>query len=179
MVRIESEAAGRFLASPLLADAADAVRRAVLAVLAEDRAPAGTVLLAQGRANDRLWFLIEGSAAVERKRPDGRTEAIARLAAPTVFGTTSFFSPTIPSFSVRAVTDVWVLTLSRADHDRLRREDPHAAEALALAALRVLAERFDGLDRLVSDSLANQPDGSPKVTEWAGFRARLFSEPEL
>jgi CRP-like cAMP-binding protein len=179
MVRTETEAAERFLAAPLLAEVDEEARRAVLDVLVEDQAPAGSVLLSQGQKNDRLWFLIGGSARVDRKRPDGRAEVIATLAAPTVVGTTSFFTPNVPTFSVRAVNDVWLLTLSHPDHERLRRDNPHAAEALALAALRVLCERFDELDRLFTASLSQHPDGHPKVTEWAGFRARLFEEPEL
>ena len=177
MARVEGEAAERFLSAPVLADMDDETRRAVLAALVEQRAPAGTVLLAQGEPNDHLSFLIDGSVVVEHRRPDGRLEAIVTLNAPSVFGTTSFFSPRPPSFGVRAAGDVWFLVLHHPEHDRLRRENPHAAEALALAALRIISERFDELDRLFSGYIASHPDDHPKVTEWAGFRKRLFEEP--
>ena len=52
-------------------------------------------------------------------------------------------------------------------------------QALALAVVRILAERFDLLDKRVSDSLAQHADDHPKVTEWSNFRARLFEEPNL
>jgi CRP/FNR family cyclic AMP-dependent transcriptional regulator len=154
-------------------------RRAVLNVLTEDRAKTGAILLRQGEPNDRLSFLIEGSALIERTLADGRKEILAHLTAPAVFGTTSFFRPNPPTVTVRATTDVCVLTLDHPTHERLRRDNPRAAEALALATVRVLAERFDLLDKRVSDSLAQHADDQPKVTEWSGFRARLFEEPGM
>lgn len=170
---VEAEAAERFLSAPLLSEVNPGSRRAVLDVLVEGRATAGSVLLSQGQPNDHLSFLIEGSATIDRKRLDGRTESLATLNAPSVFGTTTFFCPDPPTFTVRAATDVWLLTLYHPAHERLRREHPAAAEALAMAAVRVLSERFNELDRAFSAYMARHPE----FTEWAGFRARLFEEP--
>ncbi len=170
---VEAKAAERFLTEPLLADVDPESRRAVLDALVEERAPAGSVLLVQGQPNDHLSFLIEGKAAIERKRVEGRVETLATLVAPSVFGTTSFFSPGAPTFSVRAVSDVWLLTLYHPAHDRLSRKNPAAAGALAVALVRILSERFNELDRAFSDYVARHPE----FTEWAGFRARLFEEP--
>jgi hypothetical protein len=103
-------------------------------------------------------------------------ETVTNLAAPTMFGLTSFFRPTPPSVSVRATTDAWLLNIDQAAHDLLRRVDLRAAEQLAVAAVRVLAEHFELLDRRISDYLAEHPDDHPKVTEWSDFRARLFEE---
>jgi CRP-like cAMP-binding protein len=172
---VQAEAAERFLSTPLLGDVDPASRRALLEALVEDRAPAGSLLLAQGQPNDHLSFLIGGSATIERTPPDGATEVLATLHAPSVFGTTSFFSASAPTFSVRAATEVWLLTVYHPAHARLRRDNPRAAEALAVAAVRVLSERFDELDRMFSDYMRRHPDA--KSTEWAGFRARLFEEP--
>jgi CRP-like cAMP-binding protein len=176
---VKGDAAERFLAAPWLADVDPELRRALLDRLEEHRAPAGAVLLAQGRPIEHLSFLIDGIATIDRTFPDGRKETLATLHAPAIFGTTSFFRPNQPTFSVRATADVRLLTLDHPAHDRLRRENPEAAEALALASLRVLAERFDLLDQRVSEYLAQHSDDHPKVTEWAGFRARLFEEPIL
>lgn len=177
MPDIQGEAARRFMSADWLTDANEADRRAVFAVLNEAPAPAGTRLLEQGKANSRLVFLIAGEATVDRVRSDGRTEAIATLQAPTVFGTTSFFRPEkTPSFNVRALAGVQTLTLDRDDYGRLRRDNPRAAEALAVDALRTLADRFEELDRLFSEYIVKHPDERPKTTEWSGFRARLFEE---
>jgi CRP-like cAMP-binding protein len=176
---VEGDAAERFLAAPLLADVDPELRRVVLDILEEGRAPAGTLLLAQGLPAKYLFFLIGGTATIDRSLPDGRKETLATLHAPAIFGTTSFFRPNSPTFSVRAATDVWVLTLDHAAHEWLRLEHPQAAEALALASLRVLAERFDLLDQRVSEYLSQHSDDHPKVTEWAGFRARLFEDTNI
>lgn len=177
MAEVSSEAAQRLMQGTLLSGMEAGERQALLDHLAEQRGKAGEILLTQGQPNDHLSFLIEGRVAVERKRADGRTEAIATLQAPAIFGVTSFFGPRPPSFSVRALGDVWMLTLFHPSHERLRVESPRAAEALALAALRNLAEHFDELDRIFSDYIATHPADHPKVTEWAGFRARMFEGP--
>lgn len=173
---VKADAAERFLTAPLLLDVDPESRRAVLEILVESRAQAGAVLLAQGQPSDRLSFLIEGTATVERTLADGHREVLASLTAPSVFGTVSFFRPTAPTVTVRASSDVCVLSLDHPAHERLRRDNPRAAEALALAAVRTLAERFDILDKRLSDSLAQHADDPPKVNEWSGFRARLFEE---
>ena len=176
---VTGEAAARFLAAPFLADVPAELRQAVLDSLEERRIEAGTVFLTQGEPSAHLSFLIEGQAAIDRASVAGRREILATLSAPAMFGTTSFFHPTKPSFSVRAVTDGRLLTLDHPGHETLRRAHPEAAEALALAALRVLSERFEMLDQRISEYLAEHPDDHPKVTEWAGFRARLFEEPNF
>ncbi|HEV3165111.1 MAG TPA: cyclic nucleotide-binding domain-containing protein [Isosphaeraceae bacterium] len=171
---VTAAAADRFLAAPLLAEADAASRRAVLEVLSEEHAPAGAVLLEQGKPNDRIAFLIEGTVSVVRSYPDGRKENVATLTAPSVFGETSFFRPTPAIVSVRANSPVWLLTLDHPAHERLRRENLKAAEQLAVAAARVLSERFDMLDKRISDYMAQHPEGHPRATEWSNFRARLF-----
>ena len=174
---VQVEATERFLSAPLFADADEATRRTLVEAMVEGHAKAGTVLLAQGQPNDHLSFLIGGSAAIERTRPDGLVEPLAAIHAPSVFGTTSFFSPGAPTYSVRALSEVWLLTLYHPAHKRLRRDHPGAAEALAVAAVRVLSERFNELDRLFSNYMHDHPDETRRVNEWAGFRARLFEEP--
>jgi CRP-like cAMP-binding protein len=176
---VEGDAAERFLSAPMWADVDLKSRRAVLEALEESHAPAGATLMKQGEPYDRLSFLIEGNAVIERTYPRMRKEVLATLTAPAAFGTTCFFRPNPPTVSVRAVSDVRLLSLSHPEHERLRRTNPPAAEALALGILRVLSERFDMLDQRVADFMAEHADDLPKVTEWAGFRARLFQEPNI
>ena len=179
---VQAELMDRFFSSSMLAGMESGLRLAVLKALVEERATEGTVLLLQGQPNDHLSFLISGTATIERPKPasgpkNGRPEILATLTAPTVFGTTSFFRPDSPTFTVRAASDVVLLTLYHPAHDHLREENPRAAEALAVAAVNVLTERLNELDAVFSKYMAEHPDDQPKVTEWAGFRARLFEEP--
>lgn len=176
---VSPDAADRFLNAPWLADLDPASRLAVLNVLQEGHYPAGAILLEQGQPNDRVHFLVEGTATIQRSFPGGRVETVAQLAAPAVFGETSFFRPTAPIAAVRATSPVRLLTLDHRAHELLRRADPTAAEQLAVAAVRVVAERFDQLDQRVSAYIAAHPEGHPKSNEWANFRARLFEDSSI
>jgi CRP/FNR family cyclic AMP-dependent transcriptional regulator len=179
MVLLATDETGRFLDSPLLAGIDDESRRAVSRKLAPDRAAAGTALLRQGEPNDRLWFVVEGSVAIERRQPDGHIDVLTSISGPAVFGTTTFFRSSAPSASIRASTSLTFWTLDREGHEALRRDNPRAAEALALAVVRIISERFDQLDVRLGELMAKHGDDRSTVTELATFRARLFEEPAL
>jgi CRP-like cAMP-binding protein len=177
---INDEAATRFMTAPWLTEVDKGTKLALLSALTEERAKAGTVLLAQGQPNDHLTFLIDGTVELERVFSSGRKELVTTLIAPAVFGTTSFFQPKPPTVTARARTEVWMLTLHHPAHDALRRDHPRAAEALALAVVRTLSERFDLIDKLFSDYTQNHPDvGNSTASEWSRFRARLFEEHKI
>jgi len=176
---IDPEATQRFMAAPWLGEVDPESKRAILEALVEARAPSGSILLEQDQPNDHLSFLIAGTAQIERTFENGRQEVITKIAAPTVFGTTSFFRPDPPSVAVRATSDVWTLSLYHPEHEALRRAHPRAAEALAVAILRALSERFDLMDKLLTAYFTRHRDEAPRTSEWAGFRARLFDESGL
>jgi CRP/FNR family cyclic AMP-dependent transcriptional regulator len=176
---IKPEATERFMAAPWLGEVDPDGKRAILEALVEGRASSGAILLEQDQPNDHLSFLIGGTAQIERTFGSGLREVMATITAPTVFGTTSFFRPDPPSVGVRATSDVWMLSLYHPAHEALRREHPRAAEALAVAILRALSERFDLMDRLLSDYFTRDRKGTSRTSEWAGFRARLFDESGL
>lgn len=176
---VSPEASDRFLAAPFLSDLDSTARAAVLNVLTEHRDRAGTVLLEQGKPNDRIFFLLEGSVGIERAQPGRKTEWVLNLPAPNAFGEVSFFQRKAQIVSVRCATDIHYLTLDRHAHELLRRADPRTSEELAYAALRVLAEHFDLIDQRVAEILSRQPDPQPVQTEWTRFRARMFGESKL
>ncbi len=173
---IDAKATERFMTAPWLAEVDPEIKKAIFDVLEEARAPAGATLLAQGQPNDHLTFLIDGTAMVERDFHNGHRESIIPLHAPAVFGTTSFFLPTPPTVSVRATSDAWILSLYHPAHESLRRTNPQAAEALALAVVRALSERFDLIDRLFTQRISQHSGEPVRQSEWAGFRTRLFEE---
>jgi CRP-like cAMP-binding protein len=177
---INDEAAERFMTAPWLAEVEREPKLALLRALDEQKAVAGTVLLSQGQPNDHLTFLIDGKVDLERIFDNGRKEIVTTLTAPAVFGTTSFFQPKPPTVTARAKTDVWMLTLHHPAHDALRRENPRAAEALALAVVRTISERFDLIDKLFTDYITQHPDvPGNSVSEWSRFRSRLFEEHKI
>ena len=101
------------------------------------------------------------------------------LAAPAVFGSTSFFRPQPPSVSVRATSDVWLLSLYHPAHEALRAADPRAAESLALAVLRALSERFDLMDKYIVDYLARHSTSRRSGANGRVSGRRLFEEQGL
>jgi CRP/FNR family transcriptional regulator, cyclic AMP receptor protein len=173
---IDAKAIERFMAAPWLAEVDPDTKRAISGVLVEARASTGATLLEQGQPNDHLTFLIAGTAEIVRTFASGRREIITDLTAPAVFGTTSFFQPKPPTVTVKATSDVWILSLYHPAHEALRAANPRAAEALALAVVRALSERFDLIDKLFAEFTMQHSDEPARKSEWATFRARLFEE---
>jgi CRP/FNR family transcriptional regulator, cyclic AMP receptor protein len=179
MVLLSTEKSAQFLASPLLAGIEEGARLAIFRRLVESPLEAGTPLLFQGKPNERLWFVLDGSITIERKQADGQVDLVASMTAPAIFGTTTFFRSSTPTATIRAVSRLTLWTLDRKAHEELRRDEPRAAEALALAILRVLSERFDLLDDRISELMAEQGEDHRRANEWANFRSRLFEDPAL
>lgn len=175
---ISTEASERFLSETWMPELEPDSRRALLGVVEEGRAEAGAVLLAEGQPNDRVMFLLSGTVAITRNYAQHGEELLTQLAAPTVFGVTSFFGPNPPLSTARADSAVWYLTLDRAAYQALGRLNPEVTEQLARAAVRILSDRFDLLDRKLSEYFAHQTP-SHRVSEWNAFRARLFEETSL
>jgi CRP/FNR family transcriptional regulator, cyclic AMP receptor protein len=176
---LDAEATKRFMAAPWLAEVDPETKGAICGALVEARAPTGATLLAQGQPNDHLTFLIEGTAEILRVFGTGRGDVKTQLTAPSVFGATSFFQPKAPTVAVRATSEVWILSLYHPAHEALRAANPRAAEALALAVVRALSERFDLIDKLFTEFTTRHSDEPARKSEWAGFRARLFEEPGI
>ena len=176
---IDPKATERFMTAPWLTEVDPEIKKAICNVLVETKAPAGAVLLEQGQPNDHLTFLIEGTVVVDRGFRNGHRESIIPLNAPTVFGTTSFFLPSPPTVNVRATSSVWMLSLFHPAHESLRRTNPHAADAIALAVVRALSERFNLMDELFSQRMAQSASEPVRQSEWASFRTSLFEEPGI
>ncbi|AMV37946.1 hypothetical protein [Planctomyces sp. SH-PL62] len=69
------------------------------------------------------------------------------------------------------------MTLHHPAYKVLRRDHPRAAEALALAVLRAISERFDLIDHLFAEYIRNHPlSSAADASEWSRFRSRLFEE---
>ncbi|WZO98292.1 cyclic nucleotide-binding domain-containing protein [Isosphaeraceae bacterium EP7] len=173
---LSTAAAEQFLAVPLLAEVSRESRQALVDALEEGHAKAGATLIGQDKPNEQLSFLIGGTVAVTHDFPDSRRETVTTLSAPAVFGMPSFFLASPSLVSIRAVTNVHILTLSHPAHEALRRDHPRAAEALSIAVVRELADRFDVLVKRVSDHMAEHKGDAPRASEWSSFRAQLFED---
>ena len=174
MTQLQANRMDRFMATTLLASLDDDIRQTVAEQLREAAVEPGTPIIRQGLKNDRLWFVQEGSVMVERSDREGRSTVLSTLQAPALFGTTTFFHNSPSNLTLRASTTLTTWSLDTQGYENLRRDDPRAAEALALEVLRVVSERFDMIhDRLIQTI----GDESPRLNEWGKFRTRLFSDP--
>lgn len=176
---VSPDAREKFQAARWLVDLDPTARIALLNVLEEHRVTPGTEILVQGRPNDRIIFQLEGTTVATRHYDGHSDDLTSRLESPSVYGEISFFRPTPGLATVRAQTPVWLLTLDHHGHEAFRRADPRSAEQFTLALLRVLAERFEMIDRRVTDFLAEHGNHHPRASEWNDFRSRLFEEANI
>src|SRR3954467_5613415 len=99
-----------------------------------------TAIVREGGAGDGAFVILAGLVAVRRKDPDtGMEFVLAELGAGQMFGEMALLTQKPRTASVVALEATTCAMLSRADFERVMRE--HPAVALALAA--AFAERLD------------------------------------
>lgn len=103
----------------------------------EERFPAGTVILYQGKFSDGIYFLRSGRLAVRVQRPEGR-ETVAFLQPGAVFGELSFITGRTCSADVEVVVDAEVAWLPKDAVSKL----PKQRDAILRGMMTVLAERL-------------------------------------
>ena len=169
----------RFVEASWLQEVPASIRVVIWRFLRERSEPVGHRLLDEHGASDHLWFVLDGSVVAERTRPgpQGRAETLAELSGSAIYGATTFFRNSAPTLTIRATSPIRGWTLDRASYQQLRSENLAAAEAHAQAVVKVLAERFDMLDRRLTELMAEHQGDRRRASEWADFRSRLFEEP--
>jgi len=111
--------------------------REIAPLFREERFPAGTVILYQGRHSDGVYFLRTGRLAVRVQRPEGR-ETVAYLQPGAVFGELSFITGRTCSADVEVVVDAEVAWLPKEAVSKL----PKQRDAILRGMMTVLAERL-------------------------------------
>lgn len=152
-----------------------APERLELAGLLDSRAYApGESILAEGDTVQRMWVLISGQCRVTKKSTLGSELELSILEPFGTFGEMSFFQPAPHSASVRAVTAVETVSLSRARYDMLLRVGSFAAYKLAYNTMSVLIERLRKMDGWVA-GLMERNDASKHREEWSDFQSKLYT----
>lgn len=134
----------------------------------------GELILAEGDAIQRMWLLLSGQCRVTKKSASGFEQELAVLEPFGTFGEMSFFQPGPHSASVRAVTAVETVCLSRARYDMLLRVGSFAAYKLAFNTMHVLIERLRKMDAWVA-GLMERNDASNHREEWNDFQSKLYT----
>ena len=137
----------------------------------------GETILREGKSTQYLWIIVRGRCQVVKATNTGDRE-LAVLESCAIFGEMSFFNPAPHSASVRAVTNVEIMRLSRESYDELEKTGSTAAARIAVNTVKVLAERLQQMDEFTG-RLVDQLDISGHKKEWWDFRSKLYSEWEF
>lgn len=109
-------------------------------------------IVSQGGTNGAIFFVLEGLAHVRRKV--GRREILlGRLEPGGFFGEVTLFDPGPATASVRAVSDVSLLRLERAQLERFIAASPVGGASLLLGLMEEMATRLRRADNRLSDAI--------------------------
>ncbi len=136
---------------------------------------AGRPIFREGDSPRGLFVLLKGTVEILKHAPDGKTQSLGRIDAPTVLGEMSLLTERPHSATVGTVTDCELYLLTRTQFQRLIAGESVAAYKLVAAIAEVLAGRVARLDQKVLELSAARGAPAP-VEELAAFKQKLFSE---
>ena len=143
------------------------------------RAGAGDMVMREGEKVEGLFLLMEGTVDILKTRPDGGTELINTVDAPTVLGEMSLLTDLQHSASVRARTACDFYLLTRPQFARLLERDSTALYKLIVSIADVLARRLYRMDEKFLGLIARS-EQAPHPEEWTvltqSLRAALASD---
>ncbi len=137
--------------------------------------PAGETILHEGHSIQMLWIILRGRCEVVKSMENGQEQQLAVLERGGLFGEMSFFHPAPHSASVRALSEIQVMTLSREKYEQLEQSGLRAAYKIAASTARVLADRLRRMDEWAFD-FVQRPDVGNHREEWREFRAKLYTD---
>jgi CRP-like cAMP-binding protein len=147
----------------------------VLKLLDQKSYENGTEILREGESQQALWIVVRGTCEVVKELKDGQEKGLATLEAGAVFGEISFFHKAPHSATVRALTSVRVMVLSREKYEVLRESCPAAAHKITVSVVCSMAERLRRMDEWIG-SLLERPEAASHQEEWRDFRAKLYAD---
>ncbi len=147
----------------------------ILAATRPRSIPAGGIVFREGDDGSGLFLLLRGSVEVVKQGPNGVTQPLAAVEAPSVLGEMSLVAEPRHSATVRATTDCEFRVLAREEFRRLLERDSLAAHKLIGAVAEVLARRLRRMNEMAME-LLGRGDAPPPMEELARFKQQLFSE---
>jgi CRP/FNR family cyclic AMP-dependent transcriptional regulator len=136
---------------------------------------AGGTVFSEGEKSTGLLIFLRGSVEISRQTPNGRSHALATVAAPSVIGEMSLITDRPRSATVRAVSACEFYLLTKAQFRRLIAAERIAAYKLVGTIAEVLAGRLDGADQKLL-ALGDTDREAAPVEELTVLREKLFSE---
>lgn len=115
---------------------------AIAGIAEEVERDQGEAVVVEGEPGDALFFVVSGRVAVERGG-----KAVAELGEREVFGEMALLDPGPRSATVRAATDVVLLSIAREDFDDIMRDRPEVPIGVMKVLVRRLREVLARVDR--------------------------------
>ena len=147
----------------------------VLALLEQESHAKGSVIIDEGKSRQDLWIVVKGSCEVVKKNKSQALKQLATLETGAVFGEMSFCQKAPHSATVRALTAVKVMRLTREKYEQLQKECPSAANKIVDSLLAVMAQRLRRMDDWICDFLERSEAGDHRE-EWHDFRSKLYAD---
>jgi CRP-like cAMP-binding protein len=163
-----SDALEALRAIPLFSGCADGDLAQIASHLIERRYPRHTSIVEEGLPGDYMYIIQEGRVKITKLSDDGREKILEFLEQGAFVGEMALLERAPRSASVKALTPVRVLALSRSDFLGLLRKSPD----LALAVIAELCHRL----RAVNDQ-ASALSFQRVKDRTKGLLARLAVEP--
>jgi CRP-like cAMP-binding protein len=134
------EALESLRAIPLFAQVSDDDLDAIASHLIERRFPKNTEIVQEGLPGDYMYVIRDGRVKVTRLSEDGREKILEFFGEGAFFGEMSLLDRAPRSASVKTLTEVRLLALSRADLLNVLRTNPNVAIAVIQELSRRLRE---------------------------------------
>lgn len=128
-------------------------RAAVDSLLKARALRAGGTLFIAGEPGDSMLIVARGKLAI-LSSVAGEEQVIAEIAAGEFVGEMACIDPAPRSATVRAVDDVVLFELTRADFVRLRRVSPGAAAALTGEIIQEVTRRLRAVDEKIERAMS-------------------------
>lgn len=147
----------------------------VLALLEQEAYAKGDVIIDEGKSKQDLWIVVQGNCEVVKMNKSRSQKRLATIEVGAVFGEMSFFQKAPHSATVRAMSAVKVLRLTRENFEILQARSPAAAYKVAMSVLAVMAQRLRRMDDWTCDFI-ERSEALGHREEWHDFRAKLYAD---
>jgi CRP/FNR family transcriptional regulator, cyclic AMP receptor protein len=147
----------------------------VLALLEQKSFAKGDMILDEGKLKQDLWIVVQGSCEVLKKNKSKSQKQLAILEAGAVFGEMSFFEKAPHSATVRALSAIKLMRLTRENFEILQAKSPSAAYKIAVSVLAVMAQRLRRMDDWICE-FVERAEGAEHREEWHDFRSKLYAD---
>ncbi len=153
-------------------------RAAVDSLLKARALRAGATLFIAGEPGDSMLIVARGAMAI-LSSVAGHEQVIAEISAGEFVGEMACIDPAPRSATVRAIDDVVLFELTRADFVRLRRVSPGAAAALTGEIIQEVTKRLRAVDEKIERAMSGGmlSSGHLPVANAAQVSAAMGSAP--